>query len=157
MKAIIVCTSVSHGNTKRIAEAMGEVLEARVVAPEQVDVAELSTCDLVGFGSGIFSMRFHPQLCQFVRSLPEGQRRRAFVFATSGLPEPRFRPYFRPFAQLLEQKGFEVGDTLSCRGLDTWLPFRLIGGVSKGRPNTTDLEAARTFAEGLRARIGAVT
>ncbi|MEV0371792.1 flavodoxin family protein [Streptomyces sp. NPDC050636] len=157
MKAVIVCASVSHGNTKRIAEVMGQVLEATVVDPERADMAELSTCDLVGFGSGIFSGRFHPRLREFVQSLPQGERRKAFVFATSGLPEPRFRPFTRPLVRLLEQKGFEVSDTFSCRGFDTWLPFRLVGGINKERPNVTDLEEARTFAEGLRARVGAVS
>ncbi|WP_424887241.1 flavodoxin family protein [Streptomyces sp. XH2] len=157
MKAVIVCTSVSHGNTKRIADAMGQVLEASVVSPEQADVAELSACHLVGFGSGIFLGKFHPRLREFVRSLPQVERRRAFVFATSGLPEPRFRPFARPLVRVLEQKGWEVNDTFSCRGFDTWLPFRLVGGINKGRPGATDLEAARTFAEGLRARIGAVS
>ncbi|UKY55616.1 hypothetical protein [Streptomyces inhibens] len=57
--------------------------------------------------------------------------------------------------RLLEQGGFEVGDTFSCRGFDTWLPFKFVGGINKERPNATDLEAARAFAEGLRAQIGA--
>ncbi|MBV6701782.1 flavodoxin family protein [Kitasatospora aureofaciens] len=158
MKAVIVCTSVSHGNTRRIADVMGQVLEAPVVEPEQVDTAELSGCDLVGFGSGIFTGNFHPRLLQFVRSLPAGeQRRKAFVFATSGLPELRFRPFTRPLVRLLGGKGFEAGDTFSCRGFDTWLPFRLVGGINKGRPGAPDLDAARTFAEGLRARTGAAS
>lgn len=153
MKAMIVCVSVSHGNTKRIADVMGHVLEAPVVTPEQVDLAELSDCDLVGFGSGIFSMAFHPQLREFIRSLPKEDRGKAFVFSTSGLPEAPFRPYTRPLLQLLQQKGFEAVDAFSCRALDTWLPFKPIGGIRKQRPNAADLEAARTFAEDLRARI----
>ncbi|MEU5532589.1 flavodoxin family protein [Streptomyces sp. NPDC020362] len=152
MKAMIVCVSVSHGNTKRVADVMGHALEAPVVAPEQVDTAELSACDLVGFGSGIFSMSFHPRLRQFVRALPRERPRKAFVFATSGFPEPPFRPYTRPLAGVLARKGFEVVDSFSCRALDTWLPFKPVGGIRKGRPDTTDLEAARTFAEGLRAQ-----
>ncbi|MFF0622359.1 flavodoxin family protein [Streptomyces sp. NPDC004296] len=161
MKAIIVCTSVSHGNTRRIADVMGQALEAPVVAPEEIDTAELSGYDLVGFGSGIFTGNFHPWLLQFVRSLPngeqEGQRQRAFVFATSGLPEVRFRPFTRPLVRLLDQKGFTTADTFSCRAFDTWLPFKLVGGINRARPNATDLDAARTFAEGLRARLGAVS
>ncbi|MFE7314380.1 flavodoxin family protein [Streptomyces sp. NPDC057555] len=155
MKAIIVCTSVSHGNTRRIADVMGEVLQAPVVDPDRVEVGELSAYDLVGFGSGIFSMRFHPRLRRFVRALPTAGRGRAFVFATSGLPELRFRPFTRPLVRQLRQKGFEVGDTFSCRGLDTWLPFKAVGGINKGRPGTADLEAARAFAEGLRMRMRA--
>lgn len=154
MKAMIVCVSVSHGNTKKIADAMGHVLEAPVVAPEEVDPAELAACDLVGFGSGIFSMAFHPQLSQFVQSLPRAERRKAFVFATSGLPEARLWPFTRPLVRLLEHKGFETVDTFSCRAWDTWLPFKPVGGIRKGHPNAVDLEAARMFAEGLRARTG---
>ncbi|MDI9918278.1 flavodoxin family protein [Rhodococcus sp. IEGM 1379] len=153
MKAIIVCTSISHGNTKRIADIMGQVLDARVVAPEQVDMADLATYDLVGFGSGIYLGSFHPQLRQFVRSLPEQQRGRAFVFATSGFPDAVPHSFSRPLVRLLGQKGFETLDAFSCRAWDTYLPFKLVGGIRKGRPNATDLESARAFAEGLRARI----
>ncbi|AZQ74543.1 flavodoxin [Streptomyces luteoverticillatus] len=152
MKAVIVCTSVSHGNTKRIADVMGEVLEARVVEPEQIDAAELAAYDLVGFGSGIYTQNIHPRLRRFAESLPEGRYRKAFVFTTSGLPEPPFRPHTRSLARLLERKGFDVNDTFQCRGYDTWLPFKLVGGIRKGRPDATDLQAARAFAEGLRAR-----
>ena len=157
MKAVIVCTSVSHGNTKRIADVMGRVLSAPVVEPEQLDPAELADCDLVGFGSGIFSGKFHPRLLRFVESLPEGERRRAFVLATSGLPELPFRPFTRPLARLLEQKGFEVGDAFSCRAFDTWLPFKLVGGLNRARPGAGDLAAARAFAERLQAQLGALS
>lgn len=154
MKAVIVCTSVSHGNTKRIADVMGRVLEARVVDPTQIDSAELATYDLVGFGSGIFLGSFHSQLREFVESLSEGQRGKAFVFATSGFPDAGPQRFSRPMVRLLEQKGFQVVDTFSCRALDTYLPFKLVGGIRKDRPNGTDLAAARAFAEGLRARVG---
>ncbi|MEV6769565.1 flavodoxin family protein [Nocardia sp. NPDC051030] len=157
MKAIIVCTSVSHGNTKRVAEVIGEVLGARVVAPEEVDPAGLADYDLVGFGSGIFNGSFHVGLREFVKGLPVGQQRKAFVFATSGFPEFPFRPFTRPLVRLLGQKGFEVVDTFSCRALDTLAPFKLVGGVRKGRPNAADLADARAFAENLRTRIGAAS
>ncbi|MFK0297075.1 flavodoxin family protein [Streptomyces sp. NPDC090442] len=157
MKAIIVCTSVSHGNTKRVADVMGQILQAPVVDPDEVDVAELATYDLVGFGSGIFSMQFHPRLRQFVQALPTAERGKAFVFATSGLPELPFRPFTRPLVRLLGQKGFEVNSSFSCRAHDTWLPFRIVGGINKGRPNTVDLESARAYAQGLRAQVRAAS
>ncbi|MBU3060008.1 flavodoxin family protein [Nocardia sp. NEAU-G5] len=153
MKAVIVCRSVSHGNTRKVADVIGEVLGARVVDPAEIDATELSSCDVVGFGSGVRNMAFYPELLQFARSLPGEQRRRAFVFNTSGLPETPLRRYRRDFVGLLEQKGFEVVDTFSCFGFDTFLPLLIVGGVRKGRPNAADLDAARAFAEGLRARI----
>ncbi|MEU4118800.1 flavodoxin family protein [Kitasatospora sp. NPDC028055] len=156
MKVLIVCVSVSHGNTRRIAEEIAQPLAAPVVAPEELDPADLSGYDLVGFGSGVFTGRLHPRLRAFVRSLPtvvpSAERPcRAFVFATSGLPEPRFRPFTRPTERALAAKGFRIVDGFTARGHDTWLPFRLVGGISKHRPDTRDFAAARTFAEQLRS------
>ncbi|MFJ6482300.1 MULTISPECIES: hypothetical protein [unclassified Streptomyces] len=51
--------------------------------------------------------------------------------------------------RLLEGRGFEVVDTFTCRALDTWMPFRLVGGINKQRPDENDLIAARTFARRL--------
>jgi flavodoxin len=155
MKTIIVCQSRSHGNTKKIADVIGGGLGARVVDPAEIDAAELSSYDCVGFGSGVRNMEFYPGLRKFVGSLPEQQRRKAFVFHTSGFPEPPFRRYQRNFTQLLEHKGFEVVDAFSCYGYDTFLPLMIVGGVRKGRPNAADLEAARAFAARLRTRITA--
>lgn len=153
MKTLIVCTSVSHGNTKKVADAMGRALRAQVRAPEQVDPTELPAYDLVGFGSGVFAMNLHPELRAFVTALPPQPRGQAFTFSTSGLAEPRLRPYLRSFGQLLGQKGFEVVDTFSCRAFDTYAPFKLVGGIRKGRPDETDLRAAHEFAERLGQRL----
>ncbi|MFF3036162.1 flavodoxin family protein [Streptomyces rubiginosohelvolus] len=155
MKAVIVCVSVSHGNTLRVADAMAQPLGARIVSPEEADPRELAAADLVGFGSGVFYGRLHPRLTDFARALPTGPRpdRRgahAFVFATSGLPEAPVIPFTRPFVRLLERKGFDVGGTFACRALDTWAPFKLVGGLNRRRPDTDDLSAARAFTERLR-------
>ncbi|MFD9880160.1 flavodoxin family protein [Streptomyces alboflavus] len=156
MKTVIVCASVSHGNTRRVADSMAQVLGAKVVSPEEADPAELAGADLVGFGSGVFYGRLHPRLTDFVKALPAGQGR-AFVFATSGLPDLPVAPYTRPLAKVLEGKGYEVDGSFSCRALDTWAPFRLVGGINKQRPNAEDVAAARAFAEGLRAGRGPVS
>nr|WP_181762899.1 flavodoxin family protein [Rhodococcus spelaei] len=150
MRALIVCTSVSHGNTRKIADVMGAVLSASVMAPEEVDPTELQGYDLVGLGSGIFQMSFHPQLREFVRALPPQPATAAFLFSTSGFSEPPFRRYSRSLERQLEQKGLKVLDTFSCRAFDTYKPFKLVGGIRKGRPDIDDLQAAHTFAEHLR-------
>ncbi|CAM5593861.1 hypothetical protein SCALM49S_08521 [Streptomyces californicus] len=113
MKAVIVCVSVSHGNTLRVADAMARVLGASVVTPEEADPRELAAADLVGFGSGVFHGRLHPRLTAFARTLPatrgpRSPRARAFVFATSGLPEIPMAPFTRPLTRLLDSKGFDV-------------------------------------------------
>ncbi|WP_404962573.1 flavodoxin family protein [Streptomyces sp. 147326] len=148
MKTLLVCTSVSHGNTRRVAEAMADVLDARVVAPQEAAVADPAGYDLVGFGSGVFSQRMHHDLLGFVRAVPASPGR-AFVFATSGLPQLPFAPFTRPLVRLLRGKGFAVEGTFTCRAFDTWAPFRPVGGTNKHRPNEDDLTAARAFARGL--------
>ncbi|MFI1916236.1 flavodoxin family protein [Nocardia sp. NPDC020380] len=154
MKTIIVCTSVSHGNTRKVADVIGQVLQARVVAPGQISPAELTGYDLVGFGSGIFLGKFHKELREFVEALPQVRATKAFVFATSGFPEKPAKPYTNLLAKPLEQKGFEVVDTFTTRGFDTFAPFKLVGGLQKGHPDADDLLTAQAFAEGLRTRIG---
>ncbi|MER6314295.1 flavodoxin family protein [Streptomyces sp. NPDC001581] len=151
MKTLLVCTSVSHGNTRRVAQTMAQVLDARVVTPQETAVTEPAGYDLVGFGSGVFSQRMHPDLLGFVRALPPSSGR-AFVFATSGLPQRPFAPFTRPLVRLLEAKGFDVEATFTCRAFDTWAPFTLIGGINEQRPNEADLTAARTFARRLANR-----
>ena len=43
--------------------------------------------------------------------------------------------------------------SFACRGFDTWLPLRLIGGVNKGHPDEDDLARAREFARDLATRV----
>nr|WP_240945659.1 flavodoxin family protein [Rhodococcus sp. HNM0569] len=151
---MIVCVSVSHGNTTKVADVMSEVLSAPVVTPDEIDPADVVGYDVVGFGSGIFNMSFHPELRAFVSALPSHQAGAAFLFSSSGFPEPPFRRYTRPLRQTLRQKGFDTLDPFSCRGFDTYLPLKLVGGVRKGRPDADDLLAARTYAEQVRTKVG---
>ena len=149
MTTLIVCVSISQGNTRRVAEAIGEVLDAPVVEPEEVAPADVATYDILGIGSGIYGMMFHARLWRFARSLPKVHGMPAFLFATSGSPEVFWRPAILVLSRLLRSKGYRVVGTFSCRGFDTWWPLRLVGGLNKGRPNQADLTAARAFASQL--------
>lgn len=150
MKTLVVCTSrSSHQNTRRIAEALGGVLHARVVTPDEVTPTMLAEADRIGVGSGVYWMSFDPRLTEWVRALPDMAGRDAFIFSTSGLPETALRRYTAPLEQLLHQRGFRYLGAFACRGVDTWGPFGLIGGVSRGRPDANDFEEVRRFAARL--------
>ena len=150
MRPIVVCVSVSHGNTAKVAEMMAQELGAQVVEPES-NVAQLGPRDLLGVGSGVFGMAFHPHLRRLVENRPEAK---AFVFWTSGMRKLPFSSYSRGLSSRLAAKGYEVVSSFSGRGWDTWWPLRLVGGINKGRPNEADLAKARTFARKLRERLG---
>ncbi len=154
MKTLIVCVSVSHGNTRRMAQAIGEELGAEVVDPERVRPASVPAYDLVGLGSGVYFETFHPRLWRFVVSLPKGNGTPVFLFATSGGPELWWRPASWGLTRLLRAKGYRVVGSFSCRGYDTWLPLRLVGGINKGMPGSVDVAAAKQFATVVRRGLG---
>jgi flavodoxin len=153
MKSLIICSSKSHGNTRRIADRMAEVLDAEVVTPESVDPTTLRGYDLVGFGSGIYYMTVDARLRDLIRYLPAVDNVRAFTFFTSGARKVPLMDYNKPVRKQLESKGFEVIGSFSCRGFDTVGPFGFIGGINRGRPNDHDLDRAAAFTAGLRKKV----
>lgn len=148
MKALLICVSVSRGNTRKVADAMASVLDSPVVEPEDVTVEDLASYDLIGFGSGIYNQRVHSRLRDFAAALPDGGLHgRAFVFGTSGFPPLTTQPLQRQ----LTRAGLTVVGEFFCRGHDTSPPFGWFGGAKRGRPDADDLQAAREFAQALLA------
>lgn len=148
MKSLIVCISVHHGNTQKVAEAMSEVLGAEVLEPGETNPAELSKYDLVGFGSGIFLHKHHKSLLDFADKMQTAGRK-AFVFSTSGGSSEKSH---KTLNGKLRGKDFEILGEFHCRGWDTAVPFNIFGGLNKGKPNERDLEDAREFARSLMKR-----
>ena len=136
MKVIIICESVHHGNTLKVAEAMASACdEGQVVNAEQAFKLSFAGDELVGFGSGIYFSRFHKKIEQAAASieLPEGIP--LFVFSTSGLGK---RSYNNGLMKMLEKRGADVKGTFACKGFDTY-----------GHPAEKDLEHAVAFIQGL--------
>jgi len=149
MTALVVCVSMSEGNTRHVAEAIGEALGATVVEPEDIAPNDVVGYELLGLGSGIYGWMFHARLWRFARSLPRVQGTPVFLFATSGGPEFLWRPARVVLSRLLRSKGYRVLGTFSCPGFDNLGPFQFVGGLNKGRPSEADLAEAKAFASGL--------
>jgi flavodoxin len=152
-KALLICVSVSHGNTAAVARAMAEVLDAEIREPEEVDPQTLDDFDVVGFGSGMFYGSHHRRLREYVEQLPMARDTRAFVFATAGTGRLQSRPWQSSLEGVLAEKGYDVVGSFVCPGFDTWLPLNLVGGINKGRPNARDLTRARGFAERIDTQV----
>lgn len=56
-------------------------------------------------------------------------------------------------AAVAKEKGCPVLGEFSCKGYDTFGPFKLVGGIAKGHPNATDLENARSFFRRIQDRL----
>ena len=158
MKTLIIYISIHHKNTERIAKVMAEVLEAPLAKPREIDINSLAEYDLLGFGSGIYFGKHHKSLLKLVDKLPNLKGRKVFVFSTSGVSNVenfihnirhKVSNFHIPLREKLVKKGLVIVGEFTCKGFDTVGPFKLIGGISKGRPNEKDLEKARKFAKNL--------
>lgn len=58
----------------------------------------------------------------------------------------------KALAQIAGKKGCPVLGEFGCKGYDTFGPFKLVGGIAKGRPNERDPEKARAFFLGLQTK-----
>ncbi|RLG15555.1 MAG: flavodoxin [Candidatus Nanohalarchaeota archaeon] len=109
----------------------------------------LEQYDLVGFGSGVYGGRPHKSIDKFVFGLPRFRGRKAFVFSTSWRGKLSYNKYLK---NKLTDKGFDVAGDFSCKGFNCFGPFKLIGGLNKGRPNKEDIEKAVDFARKLKSQ-----
>ncbi len=154
MKVIIIYTSIHHGNTEKVAKAIASVLGARLFKSSEVKYKDIEKADLIGFGSGVYLSRFHKNLSDLIKDLPEMRNKKSFLFSTSGIRKNfilnRSHSNFR---KILEDKGFKVIGEFDCRGWDTYGPLKLVGGINKGRPNKKDLKKAKKFARSVLSRF----
>lgn len=149
MRSLIIVVSVHHGNTRKVALALSEVLGGVITEPNEVSQEKLLSYDCIGFGSGIYFGKFHRRLLRFVEGLSPCVGKKSFVFSTSGLGK---KAYNHSLEKLLVQRGFVVLESFACRGFDTFGPLWLVGGINRGRPNEKDLEDAMRFALEIQAR-----
>ena len=145
MKTAIIYKSIHHGNTKKIAEAMADTLEADLFDLKDANTNIIKEYDLIGFGSGIYYYRPHKKLRKFVEELDNVENKKAFHFSTSGNGK-----YNNWLEKKLSRKGFEIIGEFHCKGLDTYALSKLIGGINKGKPDEEDLKNAENFANSLK-------
>jgi len=144
MKTIIVYASIHHGNTKKVVDAIAKENEVEIVDATAVREKDLSDYDLIGFASGIYAARFHQDIAAFAqKNLP--QDRKIFYIMTSAMN----RDCSKSMDDLLKDKHATVVGRFSCKGYNTFGPFKLIGGTAKGHPDETDLKNAVAFYRGL--------
>ena len=151
MKSIIICASIHHGNTLKIAQKMAEVLEGEIKKPTEIKTEDLKIYDLLGFGSGIYAFRHHKEILKLAKELPDMQGKPVFIFSTSEAKNGI--KYHKTLRQILEKKNCQILDEFNCLGWDSFGPFKLIGGFNKDRPNEEDLNLASNFAQKIKEKL----
>lgn len=155
MKALIICKSIHHKNTEKIANVFAQVLDAQIETPQQINPEELQEYGLIGFGSGIYGYKHHRVLLDLADRLPQVTNRKAFIFSTSGVRVDsrvfrNARKFHTPLREKLQSKGYMIVDEFNCAGFNTNSFLKRFGGMNKGRPNAEDLKHAEEFAQNLK-------
>ena len=142
MKTAVVYYSHHHGNTKKLLDALPEDVTLREAEGKDTD---LSAYGRIGFASGIYGGSFAPQVLEFAKKyLPEGKD--VFFAATAAM---KLKGHFKAIRRVCEGKNCRVLGEYLCQGYNTFGPFKLVGGTSKGHPTKEETDAFRAFYDAL--------
>lgn len=141
MTTAIIYYSRHHENTKKVLDAIAAKYEVTLIDATKTQGLDLTGYDLIGFASGIYYSKFHKSVLQFAENnLP--MNKRVFFLYTYGAEK---EGYTKSIEAVTLRKAAEVVGTFGCFGFNTFGPFKLIGGIAKGRPNQDDFDNACYF------------
>lgn len=149
MKTLLVCKSIHHGNTQKVAERMSDEINAILITPDLYKESDINNYDLIGFGSGIYSDTFHPSIIKLIESLPSLKGKKVFLFSTAGVIYDKSQ---RQMRKILLSKEAEIVGEFCCKGFNTNLFLKFFGGMNKNRPNEEDYNNARLFAKDMLSK-----
>ena len=145
MKTAIVYYSQHHGNTKKLLDAIASAGEVTLIDVTNGTCADLSGYDRIGFASGVYFASFAKQLLTYAQAnLPE--KRDVFFIATCGVQSG---VYFETIRKITKAKNCRELGAYLCLGYDTFGPFKLVGGISKGHPDQDEIATAVRFYQNL--------
>ena len=146
MKTAILYYSTHHGNTKKLLDAIAAAdADVTLIDVTSAGITDLGGYSRVGLASGVYAGKPAKQLLEFAREyLPVGVP--VFCILTSSMCRDGF---FKPLRELAQTRECKVLGTYQCQGYDTFGPFKLVGGVSKGHPDEADIRGAVDFYKGL--------
>ena len=141
MKTAICYYSRHHGNTLKVLEGMAREGDVDLIDVTTRQAVRLEDYDCSGFASGIYGTTFHKAVAAFARQYLPAGKPVFFVYTYGGAKGSGARAV----AVVAREKNCPVLGEFSCKGYDTFGPFKLVGGIAKGHPDEKDLEKARCF------------
>lgn len=148
MKTAVCYYSRHHENTRKVLEAMAGEGNLDLIDVMARQVVRLEEYDCIGFASGIYGFDFQKAVVEFARQyLPQGKPV-FFVYTYGGTKGSGAKSV----AKIAREKNCPVLGEFSCKGYDTFGPFKLIGGIAKRHPDARDLENARKFYRKIQAQ-----
>jgi flavodoxin len=149
-KVLIICQSIHHGNTMKVAKVMAKELDADIRKPSEIKVDDIDKYDLIGFGSGIYNGKHHISLFNLIKKIKTQTNKKTFIFSTATTDTFRNKMHESLRCELIN-KGFSIVDEFICKGFMDYIFIKyFFGGLNKKRPNENDLKKAKEFALRLK-------
>lgn len=141
MKTIIIYESTHHGNTKKLVDAIAGKYDVETADLKDAGNIKLSEYGRIGFASGIAFGKFYNDILGYMeKNLPD--EKEVFLLFTCGHYNRRFSDAAKKLAEL---RSCRVLGIYGCTGYDTYGPFKLVGGISKGHPTQEEIQGAVDF------------
>lgn len=142
----IICHSTHHGNTKKVVDEMAKAREIDIFTITQAKEQDFSSYEYIGFASGIYYQSLSKDILKLAQTINFNENQKIFIVYTCGAINKKNTSKLE---RIINDKGLNITDTFSCKGYDTFGPFKLIGGIAKGHPNAKDLDNAKAFITNL--------
>lgn len=145
MKTAIVYYSRHHENTKKLLDAIAEKNDVTLIDITQNPTADLSAYDRIGFASGIYYSKFQKALLAYAKEHMPDNKKTFFIY-TFGAQK---QGYTDAITAAVKIHNADILGEFGCFGFNTFGPFKLIGGIAKGHPDSTDISNVLAFYEKL--------
>ncbi|ALF25494.1 flavodoxin family protein [Fusobacterium nucleatum] len=146
-KIRIVYDSMHNMNTEKLVLSLKENYnDVDIIKVNNFDINAIDNYPKIGLASGIYWGRFSKNIEELLDKILDSDVKNLFFIYTSGIGKVR---YEKKLIKRLEEKNKICLGIFSCKGFDKYGPFKLIGGINKGKPNEKDIQNLIKFFENI--------
>ena len=146
-KICIVYDSMHNMNTEKLVLSLKENYnDVDIIKVNNFDINAIDNYPKIGLASGVYWGRFSKNIEELLDKILDSDVKNLFFIYTSGVGRVR---YEKKLIKRLEEKNKICLGIFSCKGFDKYGPFKLIGGINKGKPNEKDIQNLIKFFENI--------
>ncbi|AGM23422.1 MULTISPECIES: flavodoxin [Fusobacterium] len=146
-KICIIYDSKHNMNTEKLVLSLKETYnDVDIIKVNNFDISTINNYQKVGLASGIYWGKFSKNIEDLLNKILDSDIKNLFFIYTSGVGKVR---YEKKLIKKLEEKNKICLGMFSCKGFDNYGPFKLIGGINKGKPNDKDTQNLINFFKNI--------
>ena len=146
-KICIIYDSKHNMNTEKLVLSLkGTYDNVDIIKVNNFDINTLNNYQKIGLASGIYQRKFSKSIEELLNKILDSDIKNLFFIYTSGVGKVR---YEKKLIKRLEEKNKICLGIFSCKGFDNYGPFKLIGGINKGKPNEEDTQNLIDFFKNI--------